>query len=223
MHATSNRFMTAINSNLKVVFNKINLINECLIMQPRKRASIHPGPISKTEILPKADRDSQYQKIFYFLFSLRYSPSADEGTNVIIVSAKSYSAAMSVTRCSTKFSKSNSIAGGRFHGRVFTFEITLGKNLAGEISHTWRSYRSGSSTEGSSDPRRPFSIASKILVNFVADFGITITCTTIIIIIITITAEGKRRSTRVATQHKTQTLLKWEKQDIPNGTLSATK
>ncbi|VDO46270.1 unnamed protein product, partial [Onchocerca flexuosa] len=33
--------------------------------------------------------------------------------------------------------------------------------------------------------------------------------------------EGRR--TRVATQHKTQTLLKWEKQDIPNGTLSATK
>ncbi|VDN81539.1 unnamed protein product [Brugia pahangi] len=198
MHATSNRFMTAINSNLKVVFNKINLINGCLIMQPRKC------------------------KIFYFPFSLRYSLSADEGTNVIIVSAKSYSAAMSVTRCSTKFSKSNSIA-EVVSRRVFTFEIMFGKNLAGEISHTWRSCRSGSSTEGSSDPRRPFPIAPKILVNFVTDFGITITCTTIIIIIITITAEGKRRSTRVATQHKTQTLLKWEKQDIPNGTLSATK
>ncbi|CAG9533756.1 unnamed protein product [Cercopithifilaria johnstoni] len=33
--------------------------------------------------------------------------------------------------------------------------------------------------------------------------------------------EGRER--RVATQHKTQTLLKWEKQDIPNGTLPATK
>ncbi|KAK6105516.1 hypothetical protein QQG55_20550 [Brugia pahangi] len=37
MHATSNRFMTAINSNLKVVFNKINLINGCLIMQPKNK------------------------------------------------------------------------------------------------------------------------------------------------------------------------------------------